>query len=283
MYLLKVLLLISILYSCQSDVNIETLINSSQEFSINKVTTLSSAIKETSGLINFNGRIITHNDSGGKASLYEIDISTGNIIRTVTLINVNNKDMEDIAQDENYIYLCDIGNNSNKRKDQTIYKISKSDYLSKEEVHAEKIMISYQSTNYDAEAVVNVNNNLFLFTKNWGDLKTSVYKVPKDKGNYKLVKIDDFKINGLITGADYNKNTNTILLTGYSDFRPFVVLLNNFSQYNPLDGKVEKKVINVSGSTQIEGVSANPDNSYYLSAEESLGSPAILYELNMKN
>jgi len=293
MYLLKVLLLISIVYSCQSDDNKEALINSSQEFSINKVTTLSSVIKETSGLINFNGRIITHNDSGGKPSLYEIDISTGNIIRTVTLINVKNRDMEDIAQDENYIYLCDIGNNSNKRKDQTIYKISKSDYLSKEEVHAEKIMISYQeqtdfsrtnrSTNYDAEAVVNVNNNLFLFTKNWGDLKTTVYKVPKDKGNYKLTKIDDFKINGLITGADYNKNTNTILLTGYSDFRPFVVLLNNFSQNNPLDGKVEKKVINVTGSTQIEGVSANPDNSYYLSAEESLGSPAILYELNLKN
>ena len=198
--------------------------------------------------------------------------------------------MEDIAQDKNYIYLCDIGNNSNNRKNQTIYKISKADYLIKDEVVAEKITIKYKEqtdftktrrkTNFDAEAVVNINDELFLFTKNWGDLKTSVYKIPKEKGDYTLMKINSFNIDGLITAATYNAKTKTVVLTGYKDFKPFIVELTNFSQNNPLDGGVDKKSITVNGSIQIEGITANPDGSYYMSAEEVAGFPAMLYKLS---
>lgn len=289
-YLLKILLLISFLYNCQSDEISLVVNNPSENFTIKKVTTLSSKIDETSGLINFNGRIITHNDSGDKPNLYEIDITSGKVIRTVTISNAVNIDMEDIAQDENSIYLCDIGNNSNKRKNQTIYKISKADYLIKDKVVAEIIRIKYKEqinftktnrkTNFDAEAVVNINDELFLFTKNWGDLKTSVYKIPKEKGNYTLTKIDSFDINGLITAATYNENTKTVILTGYLDFKPFIVELTNFSSNSPLDGKIDKKSIVVSGSKQIEGITVNPDGSYYMSAEESSGFSAILYKLS---
>ncbi|NOQ92738.1 MAG: hypothetical protein GQ552_08505 [Flavobacteriaceae bacterium] len=289
-YLLKILLLISFLYNCQSDEISLVVNNPSENFTIKKVTTLSSKIDETSGLINFNGRIITHNDSGDKPNLYEIDITSGKVIRTVTISNAVNIDMEDITQDENSIYLCDIGNNSNKRKNQTIYKISKADYLIKDKVVAEIIRIKYKEqinftktnrkTNFDAEAVVNINDELFLFTKNWGDLKTSVYKIPKGKGNYTLTKIDSFDINGLITAATYNENTKTVILTGYLDFKPFIVELTNFSSNSPLDGKIDKKSIVVSGSKQIEGITVNPDGSYYMSAEESSGFSAILYKLS---
>ncbi len=293
MNLLKILFIISILYNCQSEESVENaiidIIGQDQKLSVNKVIDLSSIISETSGLINFNNRIITHNDSGGEPELYEIDILTGDITRTVKVLDVENRDMEDIAQDDNFIYLCDIGNNSNNRTDQTIYKINKSEYLNNDQVKAEKIMISYKeqtnftksnrSTNFDAEAVVNIGNSLFLFTKNWGDLKTTVYNIPKAKGNYVLSKIDSYNINGLITGAAFNKKEKTVLLTGYSNFTPFVVKLSDFSQNNPLDGKVEKKTINVNGSFQIEGIASNPDGSYYISAEEQSGLSAILYKL----
>jgi hypothetical protein len=288
---LKIFLLVFIFYNCQSDNNFDNINNPNQKITIDKITNLSPVIDETSGLINFNGKIITHNDSGGDPALYEIDISNGDIIRIVTISNATNVDMEDIAQDDNFIYICDIGNNSNKRKDQTIYKISKSDYLANNDVIAEKITFSYkeqtdftssnQSTNFDAEAVVNINNNLFLFTKNWGDLKTSVYKLPKLEGDHELTRIDTYNINGLITGADYNSNTRSVFLTGYSDFKPFVVQLSDFSQNNPLDGKVEKKNLSVSGSIQIEGIAANPDGSYYISAEELRGLPAVLYKMTL--
>ncbi|MCD6544740.1 MAG: hypothetical protein J7K34_09550 [Flavobacteriaceae bacterium] len=162
--------------------------------------------------------------------------------------------------------------------------------MNNKEVIAEKIKISYleqtnftksnKKTNFDAEAVVSVGNNLFLFTKNWGDLRTSVYKVPKEKGVYRLEKISTYNVNGLITGADYSKNKNTIVLTGYNNFLPFIVKITNFSNNDPLSGKIEKVGINVNGSLQIEGIAANPDGSFYLSAEEMTGFTAMLYKLS---
>ena len=281
-------LLISLFSNCQSD-DLNTNDPVKESLKVVNITSLERALGETSGIINFDGRIITHNDSGGKSALYEIDITTGKIKKTVIIKNAQNRDWEDIAQDDQYIYICDIGNNSNIRKDQTIYKISKSDYLNNKEVIAEKIEISFmeqinftksnKNTNFDAEAVVNVGDDLFLFTKNWGDLKTSVYKVPKEKGKYKLKKISSFDIEGLITGADYSKSKNTIVLTGYNNFLPFIVRISNFNNNDPLSGKIEKKGINVNGSLQIEGIAANPDGSFYLSAEEMTGFTAMLYKL----
>lgn len=279
--------------NCQSDsldpVNTVTPAIPKIKIKIVNVTSLDKLIEETSGIINFNGRMITHNDSGGEAALYEIDITNGQVKRSVIIKNANNIDWEDITQDDDYIYLCDIGNNSNTRKDQIIYKISKSDYLKNKEVIAEKIEISFteqtnfaksnKETNFDAEAVVSLGDYLFLFTKNWGDLKTSVYKVPKEKGVYKLQRAGSYDINGLVTGADYSKNNDTILLTGYSSFIPFVAIITNFPQDNPLGGKIEKKQLNVNGSLQIEGVAANPDGSYYLTAEKMTGFTAMLYKL----
>jgi hypothetical protein len=43
------------------------------------------ALDETSGLIFYNNKIITHNDSGDAPNLYELDENTGAITRTVTL------------------------------------------------------------------------------------------------------------------------------------------------------------------------------------------------------
>jgi len=281
-------LLISFFSCCQSD---DLKVNDSVKESIKviNVTSFDKILSETSGIINFDGKIITHNDSGGEAALYEIDIVNGKVKRTVNIKNTKNIDWEDIAQDDFFIYICDIGNNSNTRKDQTIYKISKLDYLNNKEVIAEKIEISFieqtdftrsnKKTNFDAEAVVNVGDNLFLFTKNWGDQKTSVYKVPKEKGIYKLKRISSFNIKGLITGADYSKSKNTIVLTGYNNFLPFIVKITSFNNIDPLSGKIEKTGINVSGSLQIEGIAANPDGSFYLSAEEMTGFTAMLYKL----
>jgi len=256
---------------------------------ITKVVDLSSTINETSGLINFDGKIITHNDSGSEPILYEININSGEINREVRISNVNAIDIEDIAQDENFIYVCDIGNNSNDRKDQAIYKISKNDYLDKNEVEAEVISISYKeqtdfsktdkATNFDAEAVVVMGDELFLFTKNWGDLRTSVYRIPTQMGTYEITAIDSYDIEGLITGADYKQTGNTIILTGYSGFIPFVVQLSEFTADNPLNGTIDKNSIALTGSRQIEAIAANPDGSYYISAEESLGFPAVLYRM----
>ena len=54
-------------------------------------------VKETSGLLFLDGKIMTHNDSGDAANLYEIDSLSGIIVRTISISNATNIDWEDMA------------------------------------------------------------------------------------------------------------------------------------------------------------------------------------------
>ena len=103
------------------------------------LTELDQDIKETSGLVNLNGEIWTHNDSGDDPILYQINASNGNIIRTVEIANATNEDWEDITADENFVYIGDVGNNYGDRTDLRIYKISRSALAASDEVYAEII------------------------------------------------------------------------------------------------------------------------------------------------
>jgi len=73
---------------------------------------LPSNIVESSGAIIFNNRLITHNDSGGENKLFEVDLTTQQVARTVTISNATNIDWEDITQDDTFIYIGDFGNNN---------------------------------------------------------------------------------------------------------------------------------------------------------------------------
>ena len=49
-------------------------------------------LDETSGLLFYNNKLLTFNDSGGQASLYEISSSTGTITKTITITNMKEKE-----------------------------------------------------------------------------------------------------------------------------------------------------------------------------------------------
>ncbi|MEP2237179.1 MAG: hypothetical protein ABJI22_02385, partial [Maribacter sp.] len=99
---------------------------------------------ETSGLLYFNGNLITHNDSGNEAVLYEIDLQSLSILRRVIISNVINIDWEAISQDDEYIYIGDFGNNVGTRKDLAVHRILKEDFLNANTVSAETINFSYE-------------------------------------------------------------------------------------------------------------------------------------------
>jgi hypothetical protein len=86
---------------------------------------LPSIIDESSGLAFYNDTLlITHNDSGDKPLLYFFTLR-GKLVHTLFIENALNEDWEDITSDnQGNIYIGDIGNNNNKRKDLKIYKIS---------------------------------------------------------------------------------------------------------------------------------------------------------------
>ena len=266
-------------------------LNSFNQLSI--VTQLSDLVDESSGLIFLNNNLITFNDSGGSNSLYEIDIINGEVIRTVDIINAINNDWEDISVDSEYIYIGDFGNNYGNRQDLLIYKISISDFLNSADnsVYAEEINFSYSdqinfqsnpyNSNFDAESIISFNDSLYVFTKNWVDRKSNVYSISKNPGNYIASKIDSVDVQGLITAAEYNINSNTVTLLGYDTDSPFIIELTNFNESNFSQGLISKfpLVVPETSSIQTEGLT-NIDNYYYISAEDYLGNPQVLYRIS---
>ncbi|OBX23452.1 hypothetical protein A9996_15955 [Gelidibacter algens] len=217
-------------------------------------------LNETSGLIFYNNKLITHNDSGGDANLYEINTSSGAIERTVTIKNATNVDWEDIAQDASYIYIADIGNNSGSRTDLKIYKISKDDYKDADNTATPEI-ISYayanqadftpnlNTNNWDAEGLISYDDNLLIFSKNWVDNTVNVYAIPKTSGQaHRAILVSSYNTNGLITGADTSADSNVIFVTGYSSTdAPFMFTIHNIPN-NSLDifsGTVSDKISNI--------------------------------------
>ena len=235
-----------------------------------EITNLESpTLDETSGLLFYNNTVITHTDSGGKAELYEINSTTGTITRTIKISNATNVDWEDIAQDDSYIYIGDIGNNSGFRTDLKIYKISKEAYNSNDDsISAEIISFSYEdqkdftqrlnANNWDAEALISYGDKLLVFTKNWVDNSTNVYSISKSSGTHSAKLESSYKTNGLITGADISPHENVIYLTGYSTSEaPFIYTIHDMpkNNFDVFSGKVsEKKADIVSLGYQVEGI-----------------------------
>ena len=216
-------------------------------------------LDENSGLIFYNNNIITFNDSGGEANLYEINASTGNITRTVTITNATNVDWEDITQDASYIYIGDIGNNNGNRTDLKIYKIAKTDYNGSDDIAvAEIISYSYadqldftsnpNNTNWDAEGLISYSDQLLIFSKNWVDNRVNVYSIPKTNGTYSALLESSYNTNGLITSAEISLNENIIYLIGYSSSQaPFMYTIHGIPN-NSLDifsGVISEKISNI--------------------------------------
>lgn len=241
-------------------------------------------VKETSGLLFFNEKAITHNDSGDGPYLYEIDTINGNISRVITITNATHRDWEDISQDDTHIYIADIGNNNGNREDLKIYKILKSDYSSSTNVTAQIITFSYEdqtdfssqpnNTNFDAEAIAVYQDTLLIFTKNWVDNKTNAYAIPTTPGNHVAEKVSNYDVEGLITGVTYNPYTDAFLFSGYNAILfPFLIYVdqNRPPSLNIFGGNVTKinlvDPIYLEQGSQIEGITYFESNKYYISRE----------------
>ena len=243
-------------------------------------------LSESSGIIFFNNKVITHNDSGGESKLYEVDVDTGLVTRTVTIANAKNVDWEDITHDEHYIYVADIGNNSGNRTDLKIYKISKTSYLASTTVNAEIIAFSYSNqvdfsskvnnNAWDAEALVSFDDsNLILISKNWTGGATKGYLVSKTAGKYSLSPLaTPLSNSGLITGATYNMLSEKLFLVGYTSLtspaplQPFVWKCEDFIGNDVFSGtNTQTSLSSTFSFEQTEAITFVNENNYFMTSE----------------
>ncbi len=256
---------------------------------VNFETEMDESVEETSGLLFINDKIITHNDSGGDATLYEVDPDSGDITRRIFINNATNVDWEDLSMDENYIYIGDFGNNNGSRIDLKVYPIPLADFLSTNTVTAEIINFSYSDqvdfspnneTNFDAETLLNFHDQLYIFTKNRGDFHSNIYPLPKEPGTYQITKTGEINPQILITGGTYDAQADAILLTGYSLQGSFIVTINEFMDNQINTGISNKYPITLVNSFQVEGIAPIGQYHYYLSTEGNSAVEPTLYQMN---
>jgi hypothetical protein len=261
-----------------------------------KLGSMWSYAPESSGVVFSDGFIYTHNDSGNSSVFFKVNPANGALVQTMKVTNFSNVDWEDITADDDFIYIGDFGNNDGIRKDLKVLKISKSQFKNKTDavvyVTAEAIPFSYteqtsfiatSTHNFDCETLVSKGDFLYLFTKDRGDNATRVYKLSKTPGEYALTAIGSYNVNGLVTGGDYNAQTNEVVLIGYSASghkNSFVYLLSNFTDDSFFSGKVVEKTIgNSTNDWQTEGITfgSTDGKKLFLSCETTAFTKSELY------
>lgn len=241
-------------------------------------------VEETSGLATLENDFLTHNDSGGEASLYRIT-PQGELVATYPIDKVKNKDWEDLAQDEEHFYIADTGNNLGKRKKLRIYIIDKTTFKL-----IDTIKISYadqtkfdpkKKTKYDAETLIAIDDSLVIFSKNRKSNKSRLYVFPKTKGSYRLSWRKKFVLDSRITGGDFHPQTKRLVLSGYlADHTPHLFVAENFNLDSLDQVSFQRYKFNFD-KAQIEGVKITKDEQIWISSEGEGHDQAFLLAVDL--
>lgn len=231
-----------------------------------RVSRLDDKIQETSGLNIFNGKLYTFNDSGNAPELYEINKTSGEVLKTLK-VNARNTDWEALTNDGNNFYIGDFGNNDGSRRHLTIYKVPfPGDSLQNNQIREIKFHYpeqtdyksSYFNTDYDAEAMVYAHGKLHLFTKEWVSKSTVHYVIDPEKNEKQdAVKTETYKTSFMVTDAAYFDKK--LYLVGYS--KKTEVFMDVFTEAEPGIFFNEKPKHYYLGSSlsigQIEGIAVD--------------------------
>ena len=262
----KLLTLVTFLFLC-----------SSYSQKLTKDISLSKKIDETSGLEIVDGQFITHNDSGGDPKLYYLD-KKGKIVFERTLEGVKNNDWEDITKDDQFIYVANMGNNFDTRKNLSIVKtpidpssneVELIEFNYPEQV---KFTTAYNQSQYDAEALITIDDYLIILTKNKLKKITEIYALPKIAGKYEAKKIGRLNTQSIITGGDYDPDTKLLALTGTLIFNEYYILkIEDFDLESKKDYKIDMYEIPI-GKTQVEAIKIIDSNTFWITSEDEKSS-----------
>jgi hypothetical protein len=259
---------------------------------------LSDTLNNTSSLFYWQDRLWTLNDHGDIV-FYAIDAETG-AIEGIIDTHLPIEDMEEVAQDEDYFYFGDFGNNHPQlRSELYIYRMSKSDLFrgnyvvdtttflfSGYDPEAPNDHEALPITDFDCEAMVAAGDSLYLFSKQWTTQQTICYALPKQPGEYTAAACHQFNIGGLVTGAWLHPETCLLVLCGYSLLcQPFVWLFYDYQGHNFFGGENRRLVLGNGVGSQMEAIVSRDGLHYYLTQERfnqlGISNQAALLELDL--
>lgn len=251
-------------------------------------------VRETSGLFFHNGKLWTHNDSGGKPILYALDTVTLEVVQRITLTNARNKDWEDVCTDGETVFVGDFGNNKGSRDKLRIYTFPLSaipdegdanvmvdtiDFAFADQTNFEKRKVH----DFDCEAVFATEDYLYLLSKGWKTGTTRLYRLPKTPGKHKAEVVNGFDSRGLVTGADYDRKNKVLVIVGYEKpiWRPFIYIIFDFDEAGV---KLSHRRFEMPQlvTCQTEGICFFDEGKCFISAESNRSMTARVFEVDFR-
>lgn len=189
-------------------------------------------INEASGLVKsklWKNVFWTHNDSGDEARIFPIN-RQGELLKPewmqnyvgIQIPDAVNVDWEAITTDDaGHLIIADIGNNSNTRRDLTIYYINEpypwetvttSIYKKIRFYYPEQKEIPSLVKNYDAEAVFWNDHYIYILTKHRSDSNTRLYRIDPSLEELEIPAefLEEFNTQARVTGADMDSTGKKI-------------------------------------------------------------------------
>lgn len=262
---------------------------------------------ESSGLAvskNFSNRMYSHNDSGGGAYFYQMNL-TGGDLKKITLKNTDATDYEDMAigpceNQKTCLYIANIGDNDAKRSSISVVLLEEVENFATTVNPLKVLQLNYPNGAHNAEAmVVHPNGDLFIFSKESNSSKaksTEIFTVSKsqiDQAQGKLILksvgfIDIPYLNKeykekqkIITGASISEDGSRFLLLTYKNAFEFSInLLSHIPATQSLVENVDYKKIAFTALEKQEAIAYLPgDQSFYVTSEDSKkkGAPILKF------
>lgn len=208
------------------------------KYKLEKVSNLNEKVLESSGLARASDSTFwTHGDGGNPAQLYEIN-ARGSLLKTLPL-DLRNVDWEELAEDEDHLYIGDFGNNVNNRHDLRVYKLRKQDHsligtieFSFED--QDSFPPARDKLDFDLEAFFYHQDSLYLFTKSRSKhKKLKLYTLPASPGQYTARLQEQLPVSAMVTAADISPAGNQFAILGYGRLYLFDVLQGNINLNSP--------------------------------------------------
>ena len=241
---------------------------------------LPAAVLETSGLFFYDGHYWTHNDDT-EAMFFAIDSITAEITDTVFWDCLSNIDWEECHVNDSHLIIGDIGNNLGNRTDLKFFLIPLVDFYTNNIQVVDTIHFSYadqvsfnaslNSHDFDAEAFIAMSDSIFIFSKCWISHQTKRYAVPFIAGDHVAQLREVYDVQGLITGATFFHQNQSLALCGYTAFlQPFVWLLFDFDYGLYFNGNKRRIELGLPFH-QIEANASRQGAKFYLTNEQYVG------------
>lgn len=250
---------------------------------------LPTEMEGTSTLFFLDGKLWSCNDHGSLV-LYALDTLSGNITDSIVLPR-SIYDLEEVTQDDEYLYFGDMGDNNGVRNDLHVLRLEKA-ALASGAIAFDTLWFSYpdrtdsSAQDFDCEAFVATDTALILFTKQWLSQGGSCYSIPKTPGRWEARRLFDIATEGMVTGACYQPERGRLVLCGYNLFcMPFVYLFDGFSGSDFASGRQQRVELTNGIGWQTEGIATTDGLHYYLTCEHldayGITHPAQLLTLDL--